>query len=133
MSKGLMNNPHARHIDFKFMEGLILENPKWLGCNIDMCCERNGKFLFGEWKHPNEPAMKKGQLILLERLSKNPNCIVLFIDGYSSEDDIEVNKVVRCNGRKRKEVGNSIKDLQRLIKEFYKWADQEMSVVPNKF
>ena len=40
-----MRNPKAEHVDFGFMENIIPSNPDWLGSNIDMICERKGKFL----------------------------------------------------------------------------------------
>lgn len=125
----LMRNRYAQHIDFSFMKGLIEDNPAWLGSNIDMCCERNGQFFFAEWKRPNEE-LPKGQEILLEALSQNPNCFVFIIDGYSDETRTEVYKVTRWSGKKRMEEGYSLVYLKQKLKSFYDWADK--LPVPNK-
>ena len=124
-----MRNKLAQHIDFSFMEGIIPNNPKWLGCNIDMCCERRNKFLFAEWKRPNEK-LPKGQEILLESLSNNPNCFVYIIDGYSDETGTEVYTITRWSDKNRWVSGYSIEDLKGIIVRFYKWADKLS--VPNK-
>jgi len=115
----MMRNPDAEHIDFGFMEGIVPDNPKWLGCNIDMCCERKGKFLFAEWKRPNEK-IPYGQKILLQALSNNPNCFVIIVNGYSTKAETIINTIYKLNKGQPELVAKGLKGLQNLIKFFYK-------------
>ena len=45
-----MRNRKAEHVDYGFMAGWIEENPKAMPSNIDGVIERNGCFLWMEWK-----------------------------------------------------------------------------------
>lgn len=125
-----MRNPNAQHINFDFMKGVIEDNPLWLGCNIDMCCERNGQFFFAEWKRPDEK-LPKGQEILLKALSLNPNCFVYIIDGWSDETGTKIYTITRWYGKSTLVVGYSVTYLQQLLRRFYNWASRLPS--PNKF
>ena len=86
-----MRNPDAKHIDFKALEGLIPDNPKFLPSNIDMICERNGCFLIGEWKRPTEE-ISNGQRGLLKMLARQPRTVVLIIVG-DTDNGINVEEV----------------------------------------
>jgi len=76
----LMRNPHATHIDYGFMQGLISENPNFVPSNIDGIIERNGVFLVFEWKRPKEK-ISKGQEILLKALAKTHGFTVVIMCG----------------------------------------------------
>ena len=76
-----MRNPKAEHVDFGFMENIIPSNPDWLGSNIDMICERKGKFLIAEWKRADEK-LPNGQKYLLQALSQQNDFIVLIINSF---------------------------------------------------
>ena len=118
-----MKNIFAPHIDFSFLYGVIPENPKAQPCNVDMMFQRKNKILVGEWKRPNEN-MNKGQEILLNALSKQPNFIVILIEGHSVDGDTEVNSICKLVDGKYKEVANGIDGLRKLILDFYRWADK---------
>jgi hypothetical protein len=117
-----MKNVFAPHIDFSFLYGVIPENPKAQPCNVDMMFQRKDKVLVGEWKRPNEN-MNKGQEILLNALSKQPNFIVILINGHSVDGDTEVNSICKLIDGEYKEVGKGIDGLKKLIINFYRWAD----------
>jgi len=118
-----MRNPKAQHIDFSFMEGLIESNKKWLGCNIDMCCERHGQFLFAEWKRPKEE-LPTGQRILLRALASNPNCFVFIVNGYSGQEGTIVNTVYRLYDKREVKVAQGLEEWKTVIINFYNWADK---------
>ena len=124
-----MRNRYAQHIDFSFMEGLIESNKKWLGCNIDMCCERHGQFLFAEWKRPKE-SLPTGQMILLKALANNPNCFVFIVNGYAGPESTVVNTVYRLYNKREVKAAQGLEEWKSVIRNFYKWADNLPS--PNK-
>lgn len=129
MSKSMMKNPDAPHIDFNFMKGIITnirddikDNPAWLACNIDMCCHRKTQFMFAEWKRPNE-MLQKGQQYLLEALSANPNHHVFVVDGWSDKNGHEITQITRWVKKERFVQGHSKDDLLELIRKFYIHAE----------
>ena len=124
-----MRNRYAKHIDFSFMEGLIESNKKWLGCNIDMCCERHGQFLFAEWQRPKE-SLPTGQMILLKALANNPNCFVFIVNGYAGPEGTVVNTVYRLYNKREVKAAQGLEEWKSVIRNFYKWADNLPS--PNK-
>lgn len=111
-----MRNVNATHVDFGFLRGMIPSNPHFMPSNIDMVMERNGRFLFGEWKREGEE-MKIGQKILLKNLAKKHT--VLIITGYVS-DDAHISKVefLYSNGR-LDSVGNNKADLIQYLQHWY--------------
>jgi hypothetical protein len=130
-----MNNPKAEHVDFSIFEGLIPENSKWSASNIDTCFHRankartSDKFLFIEWKHPDERDMLPGQKILLQALSGQPNMIVLFVIGYSKPNDAKVDKIYKVSKSGLKELTiedgqTGVEKLQSTVKVWYDWASQ---------
>ena len=123
-----MRNPKAEHIDFGFMEGIIPNNEKWLGSNIDMCFERKGKFLYAEWKRPNEN-MLEGQRRLLRALSKDN--VVLIVNGISTKDILEIYKIYKVEGRIAKLVGSGLDCWIAFVRKWYDEADSLTS--PNEF
>lgn len=124
-----MRNPDAKHTDFGDLIGVIPSNPKLLPSNLDMVLERNGYFLVGEWKRPNE-SISLGQEILLKNLSKMPNFIVLVIEG-NTDDGMVVNKVSMYGLKTENgwsstdlmEIGNSLDDLKNTIRMWYAKAN----------
>lgn len=89
----MMRNPKALHIDFKDLNGLM---GKIVPSNIDMVIERNGYFLIGEWKRAGEP-ISVGQDILLKRMARVPNFIVLIIQGHTTDSVMVVDEFWAIN------------------------------------
>lgn len=118
-----MRNPKAEHIDFGFMENIIPENSKWLGSNVDMICERHGKFLIAEWKRADEK-LPDGQKYLLQALSQQNNFIVLIVNGYSTADDVQVDTVYKVNNNTLKKVATGLSGLKGLIRTWYDYASR---------
>jgi hypothetical protein len=81
----LMRSSHAKHIDYGFLHGIDLNSPNFVPSDIDGVVERNGVFLFLEWKHFLED-MNEGQKKMLVALAKKPDIFVLKIIGDTDED-----------------------------------------------
>jgi hypothetical protein len=124
MFEPAMKNVRATHIDFGFLRGLILSNPKVMPCNIDMVFERKGHFLFGEWKRHNEN-MSIGQEIVLVNLAKHPMNTVLIITG-DTDDEARVTDIIKISsGGMFKQAGRSVEDLKNILNEWYQIVDKE--------
>ena len=118
-----MRNPKAEHVDFGFMENIIPSNPDWLGSNIDMICERKGKFLIAEWKRADEK-LPNGQKYLLQALSQQNDFIVLIINGHSKSGDVQVDTVYKVNNNTLKKVATGLNGLKGLIRTWYDYASR---------
>jgi hypothetical protein len=113
---GLMRNPNAPHIDFTDLNGVY---KNYVPSNIDMMYERNGYFLVGEWKRPNE-SISIGQSILLKQLAKQPRFIVLIIQGNTDAGmHIDEFWLLKSDGSK-KSLGKSLESLRNFIHRFFK-------------
>ena len=83
-----------------------------------MMYERNGYFLVGEWKRPNE-SISIGQSILLKQLAKQPQTIVLIIQGNTdAEMQIDEFWLLKSDGTK-KSLGKSRESLRKFIYKFF--------------
>jgi hypothetical protein len=80
--------------------------------------ERNGWFLFGEWKRPGEQ-ISEGQRIMLRALHKVPRVTVLIIEG-DTDDGMQVSGVWQLLDGKLQRVGDNKQDLYLYIKA---WLD----------
>jgi hypothetical protein len=120
-----MRNRKAEHVDYGFMAGWIEENPKAMPSNIDGVIERNGCFLWMEWKHGGE-SMSKGQQILLSKLAQVNDFFVIVITGYSNSTGREVRTIQKIlpDGY-WKLVGESEADLKVLVNKFYNYAEMK--------
>jgi len=118
-----MRNPHAEHVDFGFLTGVIKQKPNVLPVNVDMLYEINEHFLIGEWKGANEQ-ISEGQKIALKALSKQPKIMVLIIYGMSNSQGTIVDKIYKVQDNTLKLVGTGINELKALIQ---KWADYAQS------
>ena len=108
-----MRNSLASHIDFRDFQGLIPQNSHFLPSNIDMICERNGHFLIGEWKKPNEN-MATGQQMLLKAFAQVPNFTVLVIIG-NTDAETEVGDVFQVVLGRCVKIGEGLE----FLKDFY--------------
>jgi len=119
-----MRNRHAPHIDFGELAGAIEENPRFIPSNIDMVYERNGSFLFAEWKREGE-TFSTGQKILLLALSKLPGAFVLIITG-DTDDGMRVTNIQKITKTgSLKHVGSSVEDLKNLVRKWYDFVDSK--------
>lgn len=122
MFEPAMRNPHATHVDFGFLRGLIPANPKAMPSNIDMVFERKAHFLFGEWKRPSEN-MSIGQEIVLVNLAKQPNTTVLVITG-NTDNGVEVSDIQAINKYGMYvPIGKDADDLKSILNDWYVQAD----------
>ena len=123
MQERAMKNPKAVHIDFFKFKGMIESSPKALPCNIDMIIERKEKFLVGEWKRDKEE-ISLGQKILLRKLAKQPQFIVLVITGHTDDEAVVTSfgRVTKFGAFKH--LGNSIDELKDFMTRWYEWADK---------
>lgn len=118
-----MRNPKAGHIDFGFLRGVISSNPNFMPSNIDMVLERNGSFLFGEWKREDEE-MKQGQKRLLKELAWTNR--VILITGYvDTQPHISLIQEVLPTTGNLKVVGKSVADLMKYIRDWYVNAEED--------
>jgi hypothetical protein len=90
-------------------------------CDLDGILGINDKFIVMEWKTATE-GFKKGQLILLKSLARQPNFSVLLIIGEANPDKQWVNAVYRYNKKedKFKKAGEGMEYLRAVMK---KWFD----------
>ena len=112
---GLMRNPDARHIDFTDLNGVY---KNYVPSNIDMVYERNGYFLVGEWKRPNEK-LGGGQHILLKQLARQPRFVVIIIQG-NTDDGMHIDEfwLLKSDGT-QKSLGKSLESLKKFIRKFF--------------
>jgi len=119
-----MRNPDAKHKDFGALIGLIPANPRFLPSDIDMVYERNGCFLFGEWKRNGE-ALGGGQRILLRKLAMQPRTVVLLIVG-DTDNGMNVDELYYIDPSEKDPVllGGGIETLKATISEWYEAANK---------
>lgn len=114
-----MKNNQATHIDFGFLKGTISSNPLAMPSNIDMVFERNCKFLFGEWKRPNEK-ISRGQEILLVNLAKNDMNTVLVIEGDTDNNEVKISNIsLISKAGIFKQIGGSVEDFKWFLNAWY--------------
>ena len=120
-----MRNSSAPHVDFGFMLGWVKSNKKAIPSNIDGVMERNGCFLFLEWKRPGEKT-SLGQSILLHQLAKLPKVFVICVHGYSDDTGRMIGEVsvIRPDG-KEECLGHGEQALRDTVTKFYNYAEQE--------
>ena len=119
-----MRNPNAAHIDFFHFKGMIETNPKATPCDIDMIFERKCNFLVGEWKRKGE-SISQGQGLLLRNLARQPQFIVLIIQGHT-DGEMVVEKFERiCKSGRIEVMGKSTDDLKNFVTRWYNWADAQ--------
>jgi hypothetical protein len=122
-----MRSLNASHIDFNGFVGVIPSNPKFLPSDLDMILERRDCFLVGEWKRSGE-IMSEGQLLLLKSLARQPQFIVLIIEG-NTDDETVVTDIRWVTPRGRfKHIGSSFDELKNFIARWYKWAEGNRNV-----
>lgn len=118
-----MRNPKAQHVDFGFLKGIISSNPNFMPSNIDMVLERQGNFLFGEWKREGEE-MSYGQKKLLKELACQHR--VILVTGYVDDlPHIELIQQVLPYSGNLKVVGKSVADLIKYIRDWYKDIEED--------
>jgi hypothetical protein len=119
-----MRNPDAKHKDFGALIGLIPSNPKVLPSDIDMVYERNGYFLFGEWKRSGE-YVSYGQRILLKNLAAQPKTIVLLIIG-DTDDGMRIEELHRfCSDGTTEYIGEGVNRLKEIILDWYEFVNEK--------
>lgn len=89
----MMRNGAAPHIDFSDLEGVIPTNPKLMPSNVDFILERKGRFLYGEFKKPEE-TISGGQKILLEQLSRKAGFKVFVATGWNEGTSLVVTQLM---------------------------------------
>jgi len=123
-----MRNGSAEHIDFGFMAGWVETNKKAMPSNIDGVMERNGHFLFMEWKRAGEQ-VSLGQSILLCQLAKLDRAFVILVHGHSNSSGREVLGVsaIRKDGSEEY-LGDGEKTLLEVVRKFYSYAESKNAV-----
>lgn len=120
-----MRNSNAPHVDYGFMHGWVESNKKAIPSNIDGVMERNGYFLFMEWKKDGEK-MSLGQSILLHQLAKLPRVFVVCVHGYSDHTGRMISGVsaIRADG-KEEHLGEGEQTLREVVLKFYNFAENK--------
>jgi hypothetical protein len=114
----MMRNGAAPHIDFSDLEGVIPSNPKLMPSNVDFILERRGKFLFGEFKKPEEQ-ISGGQRILLEQLSKVSGFKVFVATGWNEGTSLVVTQLTTIRGSDWETVDCDLEEFKRRINAWY--------------
>ena len=114
----MMRNGAAPHIDFSDLEGVIPSNPKLLPSNVDFILERRGKFLFGEFKKPEEQ-ISGGQRILLEQLSKVSGFKVFVATGWNEGTSLVVTQLTTIRGSDWETVDCDLEGFKQRIAAWY--------------
>jgi len=114
----MMRNGAAPHIDFSDLEGVIPSNPKLLPSNVDFILERRGKFLFAEFKKPDEQ-ISGGQKILLEALSRVPGFKVFVATGWNEGTHLVVTQLTMIRGTDRETVFCDLEGFKQRIAAWY--------------
>ena len=120
----LMRSQAARHIDFGEFFGLIPESPWSCPSDIDMAWERNGYFLIGEWKRPNEKLSMGQKIMLMEKAKLNTHIILLIVGDTDDEMFVEQFGRIMPNGKYEKR-GFSTKELKDYMKRWWYWANNK--------
>ena len=119
----MLRNPYAEHTDFSDLYGIIESNPKVLPSNLDMIYERNGHFLVGEWKNPDE-SFGGGQDIMLKAMAKNPKFTVIKVCGYSANAKLTVYDIHYLNENGTwLMAGQGLERLKQFIRNWYAKVD----------
>ena len=114
----MMRNGAAPHIDFSDLEGVIPSNPKLLPSNVDFILERRGKFLFGEFKKPEEK-LSVGQEILLQKLSRKPDFKVFIATGWNEGTHLVVTQLTTIRGSDWETVDCDLEGFKQRIAAWY--------------
>ena len=115
-----MRNRFAPHIDFTFLKGFIRTNPNLMPSNIDMVIERNGKFLFGEWKKEGEK-ISLGQEIMLKKLAKFHTILIITGDTDRKANVSHIQEITE-NGIMT--IGKTVDDLTNILTDWYNEANK---------
>jgi hypothetical protein len=115
----LMRSAHAKHIDYGFLHGIDPNSPNFVPSDIDGVIERNGVFLFLEWKHFLED-MSEGQKKMLVALSKKPDVFVVKVIGDT--DDVAPN-IYEFSIMKDGEWVTKGKSLQEFVNFYIRWLE----------
>ena len=95
--------------------------------DIDGLVERNGHFLFTEWKAEGE-ALPVGQRILFEQLTKaSDRIIVVVVNGESGQAKESSPKQYTTiyMGDMKEPVQVNIQQIKAFFRRWYEWADQQ--------
>jgi len=118
-----MRNSSAEHVDYGFMLGWLESNKKAIPSNLDGVMERNGFFLFMEWKREGEKS-SLGQSILLCQLAKLERVFVIIVHGHSNSSGRKITGVsaVRRDGSEEY-LGDGEETLKEVVGKFYSYAE----------
>ena len=95
--------------------------------DVDGLVERNGHFLFVEWKAPQEK-LPMGQRILFEQLTKlSDKIVVVVVNGHSSQSEGShpVQYQTAYKGRWSAVEETNIEQLRDFFRRWYTWADNQ--------
>ena len=120
----LMRSAHAKHIDYGFMYGIDQKSPNFVPSDIDGVVERNGVFLFLEWKHFLED-MNEGQKKMLVALAKKPDIFVLKIIGDTDGSAPNIYEFSLLKGDKWVIQGKSLAEFINFYIRWLKYASDK--------
>jgi hypothetical protein len=113
----MMRSTTAKHIDYGFLYGIDPKSPNFVPSDIDGVIERNGIFLFLEWKHFLED-MSEGQKKMLVALAKKPDVFVVKVLGDTDDHAPNIYEFSLLRGDSWITQGKS---LEEFVKFYMRW------------
>jgi hypothetical protein len=117
----LMRSAVAPHIDYGFLYGIDKTSPKFVPSDIDGVIERNGVFLFLEWKQFLED-MQEGQEKMLMALAKKPDVFVVKIIGHTTYETPVIEQFSLIKNNKWVSQGTTLEQFYEFYKRWLTYA-----------
>jgi hypothetical protein len=117
----LMRSAVAPHIDYGFLHGIDQNSPNFVPSDIDGVIERNGVFLFLEWKQFLED-MQEGQEKMLMALAKKPDVFVVKIIGHTTHETPIIEEFSLIKNSKWVTQGTTLHEFYKFYKRWLDYA-----------
>jgi hypothetical protein len=117
----LMRSAVAPHIDYGFLHGVDENSPNFVPSDIDGVIERNGVFLFLEWKQFLED-MQEGQEKMLMALAKKPDVFVVKIIGHTTHETPIIEEFSLIKNNKWVSQGTTLAQFYEFYKRWLTYA-----------
>lgn len=117
----LMRSTVAPHIDYGFLHGTDQNSPNFVPSDIDGVIERNGVFLFLEWKQFLED-MQAGQEKMLMKLANKPDVFVVKIIGHTTYETPIIEEFSLIKNNRWVTQGNTLDEFYEFYRRWLNYA-----------